>query len=191
MFAQTTSSRPPQLPLKDNPFSIHGRFNRMSYLGGYGLIYLITIVGYFILASFLGSFQLSSNLFNFEFYSSLSGLSALVVWAFWLFLIYLNVVLVVRRLHDLNKSGWMGLLLFIPVVQFFFMIYLLLASGTAGPNQYGPSRPSTFIEKLMAWFILFAILISLISTAGFFYYFSGTDTIQTPSQILQKGTEYF
>jgi hypothetical protein len=47
------------------------------------------------------------------------------------------------------------------------MIYLLLASGTAGPNQYGPSRPSTFIEKLMAWFILFAILISLISTAAF------------------------
>ncbi len=168
MFAQTTSSRPPQLPLKDSPFSIHGRFNRMSYLGGYGLIYLVTIVGYFILASFLGSFQLSSNLFNFEFYSSLSGLSALVVWAFWLFLIYLNIVLVVRRLHDLNKSGWMGLLLFIPVVQFFFMIYLLLASGTAGPNQYGPARPSTFIEKLMAWFILLAILISLISTAGFF-----------------------
>ncbi|MDR0091386.1 Ig-like domain-containing protein, partial [Acinetobacter baumannii] len=29
-----------------------------SYLGGYGLIYLVTIVGYFILASFLGSFQL-------------------------------------------------------------------------------------------------------------------------------------
>ncbi len=105
MFAQTSSSRPPQLPLKDSPFSIHGRFNRMSYLGGYGLIYLVTIVGYFILASFLGSFQLSSNLFNFEFYSSLSGLSALVVWAFWLFLIYLNIVLVVRRLHDLNKSG--------------------------------------------------------------------------------------
>ncbi|NUG12387.1 DUF805 domain-containing protein, partial [Acinetobacter seifertii] len=179
MFAETPSSRPPQLPFKDSPFSIHGRFNRMSYLGGYGLIYLVTLIGYFILASFLGSFQLSSNLFNFEFYSSLSGVSALVVWAFWLFLIYLNIVLVVRRLHDLNKSGWMGLLLFIPVVQFFFMIYLLLASGTAGPNQYGPARPSTFIEKLMAWFILFAILISLISTAGFFYYFSGTDTLQT------------
>ncbi len=48
------------------------------------------------------------------------------------------------------------------------MIYLLLASGTAGPNQYGPVRPSTFIEKLMAWLILIAILISLISTAGFF-----------------------
>ncbi|KAE9680822.1 DUF805 domain-containing protein, partial [Enterobacteriaceae bacterium TzEc077] len=30
-----------------------------------------------------------------------------------------------------------------------------------------------------------------ISTVGFFYYFSGTDTIQTPTQILQKGTEYF
>jgi uncharacterized membrane protein YhaH (DUF805 family) len=191
MFAQTSSSRPPQLPFKDNPFSIHGRFNRMSYLGGYGLIYLVTLVGYLILASFLGSFQLSSDLFNFEFYSSLSGASALVVWAFSLFLIYLNIVLVVRRLHDLNKSGWMGLLLLIPIVQFFFMIYLLLASGTAGTNQYGPVRPSTFIEKLMAWLILVAILISLISTAGIFYYFSGTDTLETPTQILQKGTEYF
>lgn len=123
MFAQTSSSRPPQLPFKDSPFSIHGRFNRMSYLGGYGLIYLVTLLGYFILASFLGSFQLSSNLFNFEFYSSLSGASALVVWAFSLFLIYLNIVLVVRRLHDLNKSGWMGLLLFIPVVQFFYDLF--------------------------------------------------------------------
>lgn len=191
MFAQTSSSRPPQLPFRDSPFSIHGRFNRMSYLGGYGLIYLVTLLGYFILASFLGSFQLSSNLFNFEFYSSLSGASALVVWAFSLFLIYLNIVLVVRRLHDLNKSGWMGLLLFIPVVQFFFMIYLLLASGTAGPNEYGPVQPATFIEKLMAWLILVAILISLISTAGIFYYFSGTDTLETPTQILQKRTEYF
>jgi len=191
MFAQTSFSRPPQPPFKDSPFSIHGRFNRMSYLGGYGLIYLVTLLGYFILASFLGSFQLSSNLFNFEFYSSLSGPSALVVWAFSLFLIYLNIVLVVRRLHDLNKSGWMGLLLFIPVVQFFFMIYLLLASGTAGPNEYGPVRPATFIEKLMAWLILVAILVSLISTAGIFYYFSGTDTLETPTQILQKGTEYF
>ena len=191
MFAQTSSSRPPQLPFKDSPFSIHGRFNRMSYLGGYGLISLVTLLGYFIFASFLGIFQLSSNLFNFEFYSSLSGLSALVVWAFSLFLIYLNIVLVVRRLHDLNKSGWMGLLLLIPVVQFFFMIYLLLASGTAGPNEYGPVRPATFIEKLMAWLILVAILISLISTAGIFYYFSGTDTLATPTQILQKGTEYF
>lgn len=191
MFAQTPSSLPPQLPFKDSPFSIHGRFNRMSYLGGYGLIYLVTLIGYFILASFLGSFQLSSDLFNFQFYSSLSGISALVVWFFWLFLIYLNIILVVRRLHDLNKSGWMGLLIFIPLVQFFFMLYLLLASGTAGPNQYGPVRSSTFIEKLMAWFILFIILVTVISTAGFFYYFWGTGTLETPTQILQKGTQYF
>ncbi|MFV4919610.1 DUF805 domain-containing protein [Acinetobacter baumannii] len=60
-------------------------------------------------------------------FTALSGISALMVWAFWLFLIYLNIILVVRRLHDLNKSGWMGLLLFIPVVQFFLcFIYCLL-----------------------------------------------------------------
>ena len=63
MFAETPSSRPPELPFKDSPFSIRGRFNRMSYLGGYGLIYLVTLIGYFILASFLGSFQLSKPIF--------------------------------------------------------------------------------------------------------------------------------
>ena len=94
----------------------------MSYLGGYGLIYLVTIVGYFILASFLEvfSFQVIYLILNF---TALSGISALMVCAFWLFLIYLNIILVVRRLHDLNKSGWMGLLLFIPVVQFFYALF--------------------------------------------------------------------
>ena len=47
------------------------------------------------------------------------------------------------------------------------MLYLLLASGTAGTNQYGPVRPSTFIEKLMAWLILIAILISLFLQQAF------------------------
>ena len=37
-------------------------------------------------------------------------------------------------LHDLNKSGWLILLMFIPL----FSTYMLFADGTVvGPNQYG------------------------------------------------------
>ena len=78
------------------------------------------------------------------------------------------------------------------------MLYLLLASGTAGTNQYGPVRPSTFIEKLMAWLILIAILISLISTAGFllllwYRYYSNPDTNLTKRNgiLLIKNTLLF
>ncbi|MBR2507800.1 MAG: DUF805 domain-containing protein, partial [Bacilli bacterium] len=44
---------------------------------------------------------------------------------------------IVRRCHDLDKSGYWGLLVLIPIVNFFFLLYLLFAKGTEGWNQYG------------------------------------------------------
>lgn len=43
-----------------------------------------------------------------------------------------------RRLHDLNKSGFYYLWLFVPIVGLFFFIWLLCAKGVQGPNAYGP-----------------------------------------------------
>ena len=47
-------------------------------------------------------------------------------------------MLITRRLHDLNKSGWYGLLLFVPIVDIFVGLCLLFMKGTDGPNEYGP-----------------------------------------------------
>lgn len=44
----------------------------------------------------------------------------------------------VRRLHDLNKSGWKLLLALIPLVGAIILIVWFCKEGTAGPNQYGP-----------------------------------------------------
>lgn len=44
----------------------------------------------------------------------------------------------VRRLHDLDKSGWWYVLFFIPVVNFLFAIYFGFFKGTDGTNSYGP-----------------------------------------------------
>jgi len=43
----------------------------------------------------------------------------------------------IRRLHDVNKSGWFLLLGLIPLVNF-YLLYLLVIEGTIGDNQYGP-----------------------------------------------------
>lgn len=43
----------------------------------------------------------------------------------------------VRRLHDLDKSGWWMLLLCVPLVNILFYIYILFFKGTEGPSQYG------------------------------------------------------
>ena len=47
------------------------------------------------------------------------------------------LMLDIRRLHDVNKSGWFVLLTFIPAVTPFFYLYLFLMPGTDGNNQYG------------------------------------------------------
>ena len=43
----------------------------------------------------------------------------------------------VKRLHDLNKSGWLILLCCVPIIGWIFALYMLFADGTVGPNPYG------------------------------------------------------
>ena len=47
----------------------------------------------------------------------------------------------VRRLHDLDKSGWFLLLVLIPVVGAIILLVWACKEGTPGPNRFGPARP--------------------------------------------------
>ena len=53
-----------------------------------------------------------------------------------------NLGLGVRRLHDINKSGWYLLLALIPFVGAIILILWWAKPGDAGENQYGP-EPET------------------------------------------------
>ena len=48
-----------------------------------------------------------------------------------------SVGIAVRRLHDINKSGWFLLLPFVPIIGLVYVIYLLAKPGDVGDNQYG------------------------------------------------------
>ena len=43
----------------------------------------------------------------------------------------------IRRLHDLDKSGWMYLIAFIPLVGGIVLIVWFCQRGTEGPNRFG------------------------------------------------------
>nr|WP_319484135.1 DUF805 domain-containing protein [uncultured Cohaesibacter sp.] len=47
-----------------------------------------------------------------------------------------NFSVMVRRLHDVGKSGWWWLISLFPLLNLYFF-YLLLKRGTNGPNKYG------------------------------------------------------
>lgn len=48
-----------------------------------------------------------------------------------------GLAVTVRRLHDIGKSGWFFLIVFIPLIGFIWLLVLLFTEGTRGPNKYG------------------------------------------------------
>lgn len=44
----------------------------------------------------------------------------------------------VRRLHDINKSGWWILIGLIPIIGPIILLIFAVMAGTAGDNTYGP-----------------------------------------------------
>ena len=44
----------------------------------------------------------------------------------------------VRRLHDINRTGWWLLLIFVPVIGWIVLIVWAIERGDMGPNKYGP-----------------------------------------------------
>jgi uncharacterized membrane protein YhaH (DUF805 family) len=51
-----------------------------------------------------------------------------------------SLAIAVRRLHDLDRSGWWFLLIFIPLVGIIILIVWFCGKGTDGPNRFGPDR---------------------------------------------------
>ncbi len=44
----------------------------------------------------------------------------------------------IRRLHDLDRTGWWFLLIFIPIIGVIWLIIWDCMRGTVGPNRFGP-----------------------------------------------------
>ena len=64
-----------------------------------------------------------------------------------------TILLVILRSHDMNLSGWFGLLALIPLVG----LVWIFKGGTAGANRYGaPPVPNTTGVKILA--LLFPLI---------------------------------
>jgi len=90
-----------------------------------------------------------------------SGNGAALAGAWLGYAVYMLAILsqVRRRLNDLGKTGWLGLLIIVPLVNIVFGLWLLFGPGDEGSNEYGPAPgPNTTGVIVTAW-ILPAIMI--------------------------------
>lgn len=110
-------------------FTIRGRAARSEFW----LLQLITIPIY-IFPIYIFPFDI------FVFDSEYITITPLLVLLLMLLLMALWVFcVIVRRLHDINKSGWWLLLGFIPLGNLVLLFMLGFVRGTMGGNRFGPS----------------------------------------------------
>ena len=48
-----------------------------------------------------------------------------------------SLAVTVRRFHDIDKSGWWMLVMFIPLVGLIFFLVWMIPKGTTGANRFG------------------------------------------------------
>ena len=102
----------------------NGRSNRSEFWY-FTLFYLISVILAIVLDNVLG----------FVFDNSPYGIIYVI---FVLATLLPNLAVTVRRLHDLDKSGWWIFIGAIPFIGSIWLLILLAMAGTNGPNKYGP-----------------------------------------------------
>jgi uncharacterized membrane protein YhaH (DUF805 family) len=81
-----------------------------------------------------------------------------------IFTIINSFALKVKRLHDVNCSGWCLLIFLLPIIGIIFEIYISFARGTKGKNKFGPeSKRSSKLEYILTpiFIVLDIVLITL------------------------------
>lgn len=105
-----------------NVFSFKGRLNRQAYILRVLPLSIASRCCVVLLESKTIQLPLSVPTILF-----LGGLAAIVLIVFCL----------IKRLHDLNRSGWWALLVAVPFLNALGGLYLAFKKGTPGPNRFG------------------------------------------------------
>ena len=116
-----------------------GRVGRLGFLLGLIYYFVATLIPLVVIGGFIA--LLLSFIPNIS--KSIFTTPLVVLFIVWcLLIVFCCISLVVRRLHDLNRSGKMAWLLIIPLFNLAVVIYILIAPGIPGANAYGASRVS-------------------------------------------------
>lgn len=114
-------------------FNFSGRSTRSQYwLFSIGVI-VLGIIGVVLDAAVLGS-------------STPAGFTALVYVAH----LIPSLAVTVRRLHDADKSGWLVLLLLVPLVNVVCYVVFGCLASTPGANRFGPAPDIAASQQAIA-----------------------------------------
>jgi uncharacterized membrane protein YhaH (DUF805 family) len=104
--------------VRDNYANFSGRARRSEYW-------------YFVLANLLISLILFALIFAL-------GIFGIILYSLYALAVFIpSLAVIVRRLHDVDKSGWFYFICLIPLIGPIWLLVLFATEGTPGSNQYG------------------------------------------------------
>ncbi len=151
----------PYNPALDHPLSPRGRFGRLAYLAWYLVISFAIMIP--IILGIVGFFAFSDSVNDVS--GILIALAVVGVILYFVFFYYM-IVITIRRLHDLNQTGWLSLLLFVPIISIGFMLYVMFAKGTPATNEFGAPRPNKSWEVALGKIYIVLTVLGLIIGAA-------------------------
>jgi len=110
-----------------------GRMGRWAYLCAGVALLLLYIVCIFASVIVVG---MASRAFG----ANRGGIGLFVFAILTIFFMLLSYSLTVRRLHDLDLTGWLGLTYYLSYIGPLFGVFVLLWPGTKGSNRYGEAH---------------------------------------------------
>lgn len=127
-------------------FDWHGRVSRVQFLAYSTFNALIALMLVALLFVMIGGFQGMVNASIEQLPMSLLGASSVGMAV----LFYLQLAVSKRRFNDLNKTGWLALLMLVPGVNILVYLYLLAVEGSEGANYYGlPASPASQLKTVL------------------------------------------
>lgn len=137
-------------------FSPKGRAGRLRYFGYAIGIGFLSGLAMGVLSAIIGAISGDPNTV-----AMFGGIISLVV-SIGVFAV--TIIFIIKRLHDLNWSGWLSLLSVIPLVNLIFGLILLFAPGNAGPNKYGPPpKPESNAVVILVIALVLVAMIGIIA----------------------------
>jgi uncharacterized membrane protein YhaH (DUF805 family) len=117
-------------------FSTSGRIGRVRYIAwGMGLYFLLALLGVALMAAI--------------------GTAGMVI--AWIAIVVVWFMLTIQRCHDFNTTGWLSLLMLVPLVNLIFWFI----PGTDGDNNYGAKTPPNGVGVIIA-----ACIVPIIAIVG-------------------------
>lgn len=169
------SSNPYQSPQTDvtapvdgvdqtGPFDAKGRFGRLSYIAWY---LTVTLGLYAVFIVFALIFGIGIGVMGSESSTAggiAGGLFGILYVAVVIAMLVVAIIFLIRRLHDIDLSGWWALLMLVPIVNAVFGIFAMVKAGTPGANRFGPPRETRGWERVVGIIGIVLFVLSLVVT---------------------------